>query len=130
MQSESLGAIVTRRVSPAALIAALLLAGCQSVSVSSGSKWQVKNFDTTTLQDVSASSVDQMLVNQLVEDYKKYPSDSDYSELALLRVLEDRGGGRRYFVFDLHYVDDVSVVYVLDSHDVILERFIMSPWVK
>jgi hypothetical protein len=113
------------------LISALLLTGCQSVPTNSGSEWQVRAFDATTLQAVSASSVDQMLVEQLIEDYKKFPKDSAYSELTLSRVLGDgEGDGRRYFFFDLQYVDDVSVVYVLDSSNVILEKFLVSPWIR
>lgn len=131
MRLKSLGEIVTRSVSPAMLISALLLTGCQSVPANSGNEWQVRAFDATTLQAMSASSVDQMLVDQLIEDYKKSPRDSAYSELTLSRVLGDgEGGGRRYFVFNLQYVDDVSVVYVLDSRNVILEKFLMSPWIR
>lgn len=131
MRLKSLGAIVIRSVSPAMLISALFLAGCQSVPANSGSEWQVRTFDATTLHAVSESSVDQMLVDQLIEDYKKFPKDSAYSELTLSRVLGDGDGdGRRYFVFDLKYVDDVSVVYFLDSRNVILEKFLISPWIR
>lgn len=131
MRLESLGAIATRRVSPVMLISALLLTGCQSVPANSGNEWKVRAFDVTRLHVVSASPVDQMLVDQLVEDYRKFPKDNAYSELTLSRVLGDgEGGGRRYFIFDLQYVDDVSVVYVLDSRNVILEKFLMSPWVR
>jgi hypothetical protein len=87
--------------------------GCQSVTANPGSEWQVRSFDATTLHAVPASSVDQMLVDQLIEDYKKFPKDGAYSKLTLSRVLGGgEGGGRRYFIFDLQYVDDVSVVYV------------------
>lgn len=131
MRLRSLGVIVTGRVSPAMLISALLLTWCQSVSADFGSEWKVRAFDATTLHVVSASSVDQMLVDQLVEDYRKFPKDSAYSELTLSRVLGDgEGGGRRHFIFDLQYVDDVSVVYVLDSRNVILEKSLMSPWIR
>lgn len=70
-----------------------------------------------------------MLVDKLIEDYKKSPKDRAYSELTLSRVLGD-GGGRQYLVFDIQYVDDVSVVYVLDSRNAILEKFLMSPWIR
>jgi hypothetical protein len=130
MRLANLDAIVTRPVSPAALISALFLMGCQSVSADSGSEWQVKPFDATALHAVSVGSVDQMLVEQLIENYKKFPKYSESSELTLSRVLGDGdSGGRRYFIFDIQYVDDVSVVYVLDSRNTILERFLMSPWV-
>lgn len=122
----NLGATVIRRVSPAILISALLLTACQSIA---GGEWQVRNFDAKKLSVVGASLVDQVLVDQLVEDYKKLPADSGYPALTLSRVLEDgENGGRRYFVFDLQYVDDISVVYVLDSRNVILEKFLASPW--
>lgn len=129
MRLRSLGAIVTRIVSPAVLVSTLLLTGCQSAPTSSGNEWQVKAFDATALHTMSTISVDQLLVDRLIEDYKKSPKDSDYSELTFSRALWDRDeGGRRYFVFDLRYVDDIGVVYVLDSKNVILEKFLASPW--
>jgi hypothetical protein len=129
MRLASLGAIVTRSVSPVMLISALVLTGCQSVFTDTGGEWQVKTFNATKLRAVSAISIDQMLVDRLIQDYKKFPKDSGYTELTLSRVLEDgEGSGRRYFVFDLRYVDDVSVVYVLDSRNVTLEKFLASPW--
>lgn len=131
MRLKSLGEIVTRSVGTAMLISALLLAGCQSVPADSGSVWQVRAFDATALQAVSAISIDQVLVNQLIEDYRSFPRDSAYPELTLSRVLGDgEDSGRRYLVFDIQYVDDVSVVYVLNSRNVILEKFLMSPWVR
>lgn len=131
IQLANLGAIVTRHVSHVMLISALVLTGCQSVPADSGSEWEARAFDVMKLHAVSVSSIDQILVEQLIEDYKKSPKDSGYSELALSRVLEDgEEGGRRYFVFDLQYVDDVNVVYVLDSRNVILEKFLMSPWIS
>jgi len=91
----------------------------------------VRAFDATALQAVSAISIDQVLVNQLIEDYRSFPRDSAYPELTLSRVLGDgEDSGRRYLVFDIQYVDDVSVVYVLNSRNVILEKFLMSPWVR
>lgn len=129
MRSANLGEIVIRIVSPVMLISALILTGCQSVPANTGSEWRVRTFDATKLNAVSASSADQTLAGQLIEDYKKSPKDSNYSELTLSRVLQDReGGGKRYFVFDLRYVDDVGAVYVLDSRNVILEKFLTSPW--
>jgi hypothetical protein len=94
-------------------------------------KWEIKTFDGRKLHAVSASSVDQVLINWLIEDYKKAPKDSAYSELTLSRVLRDEEGGRRrYFIFNLEYVDDVNVVYVLDSRNIVLEKFLASPWVR
>lgn len=125
----NVGAIVTRIASPLVLISALVITGCQSVPENSVSEWRVRTLDATRLDAVSAISVDQVLVDRLIDDYKKNPKDSDYSELTLSRVLQDReGGGKRYFVFELRYVDDVGVVYVLDSKNVILEKFMTSPW--
>lgn len=129
MRLAKLGVIVIRSVSTAVLISTLALTGCQSVSTDTGSEWRVRTFDATTLHAVGVSSVDQMLVDRLIEDYKKFPKDSGYSELTLSHVLGNgEGGGRRYFVFDIRYVDDVSVVYVLDPRNVILEKFLTSPW--
>lgn len=72
-----------------------------------------------------------MLVDRLIEDYKTAPKDSAYSELGLSRVLGDgEGGGRRYFVFNIQYVDDLGVVYVLDSRNVIVDKFLISPWMR
>ena len=131
MRLKSLGATVTRTASPAVLISGFLLTGCQSVPAGSGSEWQVRTLDATALRTVAATSIDQMLVDKLIEDYKKSPKDRAYSELTLSRVLGDGdGGGRQYLVFDIQYVDDVSVVYVLDSRNAILEKFLMSPWIR
>ena len=128
MRLRSLGAIVTRTVSPA-VISALLLTGCQSAPAGSGSEWQVRTFDARALHTMSTTSVDQALVDRLIDDYKKSPKDRDHSELMFSRALWDGdGGARRYFVFDLRYADDVGVVYVLDSKNVILEKFLTSPW--
>lgn len=129
MRLKSLGATVTRTASPAVLISGFLLTGCQSVPADSGSEWQVRTLDATALRTVFETSIDQMLVDKLIEDYKKSPKDRAYSELTLSRVLGD-GGGRQYLVFDIQYVDDVSVVYVLDSRNAILEKFLMSPWIR
>jgi hypothetical protein len=99
------------------------------VPAEAGSDWSVRSFDTTELHVASADSIDKRLVDELVEDFRKSPMDRAYPELALSRVLES-GGARRYFIFDIRYVDDVSVVYALDSHNVILDKFITSPWKK
>lgn len=129
MRLANLGAIVIRSVNPAMMTSALFLMGCQSVPTDSGGEWKVRAFDATELHAVAADEVDQVLVARLIEDYKKFPKDSDYAELTLSRVLGNGGaGGKRYFVFDLRYVDDVSVVYVLDSGNAILEKFFASPW--
>jgi hypothetical protein len=93
--------------------------------------WRARSFDARKLHPGSASSVDQVLVDRLIEDYKKAPKNSAYSELTLLRVLEDgEGGGRRYFVFNIQYIDHLEVVYVLDSRNVILDKLLISPWMR
>lgn len=131
MRLNSLGTIVTRRVSSAMLISAALLAGCRSVPEVPRAEWKVRDFYASTLHPVSANSVDQVLVEQLIEDYRRFPKDGSYSRLNLSRVLEaGEGGGRRYFVFDVQYVDDVAVVYVLDSRNAILDKFLISPWIR
>jgi hypothetical protein len=131
MQLANVSVIVTRSVSAVMLISALFLTSCQSsVSTDSDGKWQVRAFNATELHALEINSVDQILVEQLIQDYKENPKDSDYTELTLSRVLEEEPGGKRHFVFDLQYADDVGIVYVVDSRNVILDKFLISPWIK
>jgi hypothetical protein len=113
------------------LVSVFVLVGCQSAPSGSESEWRVRAFHAAKLNVVSANTVDQKLVDQMIEDYKKSPKNNDYSELTLSHVLEGReGGGMRYFIFNLRYVDDVNVVYVIDSRNVVLDKFLASPWIR
>ena len=130
MRSTSRGVIATRIVS-AILLPVVFLVGCQTASSRYGVDWAVRPFDTTTLVPVSPISVNQELVDRLVAEYKSAPNESSYSELTLSRVYLDRGEAEsRYFVFDIRYADDATVVYVVNSRAVVLDKFLSSHWTR
>lgn len=126
----SRGAIATRIVS-ATLFAFVFLIGCQTVSQGAVHDWAVRPFDAPALVPVSPNLVDDGLVDRLVADYRKAPNESSYSELTLSRVYFDlERTETRYFVFDIRYADDATVVYVLDSRDVVIDKFLSSHWMR
>lgn len=101
------------------------LPGDNSPSVQEGWHYEEKisfNF-IFGLSEIDKSKV---LTNMIRKDFSRTPYEKDYSKITIWKVFQDDKTNSRYYVFNIDYVDDIYVVYVVDEKSNISDKFLLS----
>ena len=107
----------------------LALSACQTSSeVLKDVPWQYQKFNEHNYQRLSIDSVSDKLVKRVMKNYKYNPSQEQYSEIGLIKVLQDEKTHKKYLKFSISYVSDIYVVYEVTENDSLSDKFLLSQW--
>lgn len=104
----------------------LLLAGCSFLRNNSNlNDWVFKDFDSArSVADGCVGDRDRE-AKKLTGMYAENPYDEEYPQLVFSRCLStDEGAG--YYVFDIQYVDDVQVVFLVNDSGRVIDNYLVS----
>jgi hypothetical protein len=92
------------------------------------STWVVKSIDLNALEKVEIDSIAQVLIADLQTDYQKNPSVKSYDLIKLSSAFLDKATNHNILIFDIAHVDDVQVIYEVDSSGQVVSKYLRSIW--
>lgn len=90
--------------------------------------WETKNLWTMKLSLKSPEGTIKALIPRLIETYNKDMAKPFEGELEFVELYFNIDNGRHFVMYDILYVTDTQIVFVLDADNVIIDKFIYSFW--
>ena len=102
----------------------IILVSCAMKNNIALQKWEYQKI-ITKLTQTEVQFEDKKLIEQLIGEYRMVPFEDDYSEVVFSNISIS-STGRKYYFFDVKYVDDMQVVFQFDKKGILRHNFLYS----
>lgn len=104
-----------------------LSSSCSSRVAGISKSWKFGTIERS-LTEVVKETADEANINRFRSLYKLNPHRIGYEELEFEKLLLDKSNNDKYYTFNVLYVEDLGVAYVVNADGVLVRSFMYSLW--